>query len=100
MNRALGVSHDRKCVVHGRHEPDVSHGRRYELVGLREFREVHGHRAESCCGVQEALGSSRVACLHRLLGVHHVNRASHELGVRHGRKCAVRGLPNVRLVHP
>ena len=81
-HRGSDVSHGRKCVVHGRREPDVS----------------HGHRAESCCDVQEVLGSSRDACRHLQLGVHHVNRVSHELGVHHGRRCAERGLPNVMKV--
>ena len=58
----------------------------------------HGHRAESCCGVQEVLGSSRDACRHLQLGVHHENRVSHEPGVHHGRRCAERDLPNVMKV--
>ena len=104
--REPDVSHDRKFSVHDRHEPDVSHGQRCELVGLRNDEVLrhrgsdvsHGHLAESCCGVQEVLGSSRDACRHLQLGVHHVNRVSHELGVHHGRRCAKRGLPNVMKV--
>jgi hypothetical protein len=100
--------HDQKCVVHGRHEPDVSHdrmsvpdghhGQKFWPGGRREFREVRGRRSETCCDVQEVLDSSRGACRHRLLGERRVNHASRELGVHHGRRCAERGLPNVMKV--
>jgi hypothetical protein len=90
--RELGVSHDRMRV------PGVSHGQKFWPGGLHEFRVVRGRRSETCCDVQEVLGSSRVACRHRLLGERRVNHASHELGVHHGRRCAERGLPNVMKV--
>jgi len=140
VNRALGVSHDRKCVVHGRHEPDVSraspeqglscaqnrlgetctshvsHDRKFSPDDLRNDEvlrhrgsdvhhdqkcEVHGHRAENCCGVQEALGSSRasperwLSCAQNQLGETCANHLSSSC---RDRRCAERGLPNVMKV--
>jgi hypothetical protein len=126
----MGVSHDRKCVVHGHREPDVSLGQKFWPDGLRSdevlrhralgdlpndevlHRRVNralgvnrgqkcvlrGRRSETCCGGQEVLGSSRGACRHRQLGERRVNHASHVPGVRHDRRCAERGLPNVMKV--
>ena len=82
VNRALGVSHGRMSVLGGRHE----------------FREVRGRQSETCCGGPEVLGSSRVACRHRLLGERRVSHVSRVPGVRHDRRCAERGLPNVMKV--
>jgi hypothetical protein len=110
-HRETGVNRDRKCALgdlpndvalHRRvsRALGVSHDRTSEPGGRREFREVRGRLPETCCGVPEVLDSSRVACRQRPLGEHRVSRVSHELGVRHDRKCAVRGLPSVKLVHP
>ena len=82
VNHAMGVHHGRKCVLGGR----------------REFREVRGRRSETCCGGPEVLGSSRDACRHRQLGEHRVSHESRVTGVRHDRRCAERGLPNVMKV--
>jgi hypothetical protein len=78
--------------------PDGHRGQKFWLGGRREFREVRGRRSETCCGGQEVLGSSRGACRHRQLGERRVNHASHVPGVRHDRRCAERGLPNVMKV--
>jgi hypothetical protein len=141
VNHAMGVNHGQRFWPDGlrsdevlRHRvPDVSLGRRCEQVGLQSDEVLHhhvsrapdvshaspeqglscaqnrlgetctshvsrGHRAESCCGVQEVLGSSHGACLHRLPGGHRVSHVSHEPDEHHDRRCAERGLPNVMTV--
>ena len=108
VSLSLGVSHGQKCVPGGlpngarRREPDVmdalnvSRGRMNEPGGHRGFRVVRGRLPETCHGVLVELGSSRVACLHLLLGGHRVSRVSHEKVVHRGRRNdAVRGLPSV-----
>jgi hypothetical protein len=70
----------------------------HEVEGRRDHRSPKSPDMDVNYAPAHDVDIAEGGLLQHLLGERRVNPASHELGAHHGRRCAVRGLPNVMKV--